>query len=287
MKVGIVILNYNDLYTTKDILKKIKNFKSIDYILVVDNNSTDNSYEELKKINFKNYNVIKTDKNKGYAYGNNYGIKFLKDNYNIDLVIISNPDVIFTDETIKELKKDFTKENVSLVAPIVVEHGEFSRGWKVPRYTDDLLSNITYFHKYLKKRLDYENEYYENKKLVKVDAVHGCFFMVKVKDFFDINLFDENTFLYYEENIIGKKFKDKNYGVFIDNELNVIHNLSVSVDKTLNSLNKYKILKESQKYYEKKYNNINFFQMFLLRLFYYISYYISKLKILITSRRQK
>ena len=95
--------------------------------------------------------------------------------------------------------------------------------------------------------------------------------MARKKDFEKIGYFDDGTFLYYEENIIGKKLKDINKDTYIDNEVSVIHNLSVSVNKSFSSVKKYKILKESQKYYEKKYNNLNVFKMILLRFLYYIS----------------
>ena len=36
-----------------------------------------------------------------------------------------------------------------------------------------------------------------------------------------IDYFDENTFLYYEENIIGKKLKDKNLNTYVDNRVQV------------------------------------------------------------------
>ena len=95
--------------------------------------------------------------------------------------------------------------------------------------------------------------------------------MARKIDFEKIGYFDDGTFLYYEENIIGKKLKDINKDTYIDNEVSIIHNLSVSVNKSFSSIKKYKILKESQKYYEKKYNNLNIFKMILLRLLYYIS----------------
>ena len=41
MKTGIVILNYNDYETTKEMINNIKNYKSLDHIIIVDNNSGD------------------------------------------------------------------------------------------------------------------------------------------------------------------------------------------------------------------------------------------------------
>ena len=284
MKTAIVILNYNDYSTTYDMLERIKDYKSLDLIVVVDNNSQDDSYNKLKVFESNKINIIKTDKNLGYANGNNFGLKYLE-NKNIDYVVISNPDVYFKDNDIIKLKIDLEKNDISLIAPIVDENGKESRGWKLPKFREDLISNINYFHKYGDKLLSYKDSYY-SKEFVNVDVVSGCFFMIKYNDFKKIDFFDSNTFLYYEENILGSKLKSKNYKSYIDTSIKVNHMLSVSVDKSFNSLKKYKMLKDSQLYYEKTYNHLNIFGILVLRLFYYISYFISYLGKLITGGKK-
>lgn len=277
MKTGIVILNYNDYETTKEMISNIKKFKSLDVIIVVDNHSTDNSYSKLKKLESKKVKVIKSNENKGYAYGNNYGIEYLIKNYNVDNIIISNPDISVSDKDIKKLVSDLElNPYIDLIAPYVDENGIISRGWKLPTYFDELLSNITFIHHLAKKRMQYSDKHYQ-KQLSKVDVVSGCFFMIRRKSFEMIGLFDEATFLYYEENIIGNKLKKLGMNTYVDKDVTIKHNLSVSVDKSFNSLKKYKILKDSQKYYQKEYNNLNIFGMILLRGTYYISLAISYL----------
>ena len=58
MKVAYLIINYNDYETTKKLIDNIKNYKILDTILVVDNCSTDDSYEKISKI--KKIDIIKT-----------------------------------------------------------------------------------------------------------------------------------------------------------------------------------------------------------------------------------
>ncbi|MBQ8891814.1 MAG: glycosyltransferase family 2 protein [Bacilli bacterium] len=273
MKTAIIILNYNDYNTTFEMLNRIKDYKVLDMILVVDNHSSDDSFNKLKKLETDKIKVIETNENKGYAYGNNYGLKYLEAK-DINNVIISNPDVMVDEDTIIKLKEDLESPDVTLVAPIIDEHGVLSRGWKLPRFREDFLSNINYFHKYASKLLSYKDEYY-NKELVQVEAVHGCFFMIKLDKFKEIGYFDDATFLYYEENILGSKLKKHSYKSYIDTSVLVKHNLSVSVNKSFNSLKKYKILKTSQRYYEKEYNKLNLFGLLLLKISYYISYGIS------------
>lgn len=285
MKTGIVILNYNDYESTKKMIDKIKNYKSLNHIVIVDNNSSDDSYDKLQKLKTDNIYVIKTDENKGYAYGNNYGIKYLTKNYKIDNIIISNPDIIVEEEVIKGLIKDL-KENkdISIIAPLIKQNGEEANGWRIPTFKDELLSNINYVHRWARKKMFYPKI---DEKLQKVEVVSGCFFMIRKSDFEQIGYFDEGTFLYYEENIISYKLKELNKNVYVDNELSVIHNESVSVDKNINSIRKYKILKTSQKYFQKKYVKANIFKIFILRMFYYISLFIAYIIYLISRIKKK
>ena len=268
-KVGIVILNYNDYETTDKYLNNIKNYKVLDKIIVVDNKSTDSSYEKLQKYKNNRIKVIETKENKGYAYGNNVGIKALDDD--IDYVIISNPDITVSEKTISRLKKDLdTNKDISVIAPVIKELDYIKRGWRLPKYKDELLSNITYFHRKAEANLRYDDSKYKG-NITKVDVVSGCFFMIRKSVLNLIGNFDEGTFLYYEENIMGHKLDLIGKKTFIDNEVYVTHNLSVSVDKSFNSINKYKILKNSQKYYVKYFLKSNIFAIILLRLVYYIS----------------
>ena len=93
-KLVFIIINYNDYKTTKRLLDNIKDYKVIDKIYVVDNHSTDNSYEELKKLNIKRYEVIETSSNKGFAFALNIGAKkAIEDFGNVD-IIFSNSDII-------------------------------------------------------------------------------------------------------------------------------------------------------------------------------------------------
>ena len=95
MKTAIIILNYNSKKDTIKYVSEIKDYKVLDTIIVVDNNSSNqNEFEDLKKLENDKVYVIKSDKNGGYSYGNNFGLRFLESlNQNYDYVVISNPDV--------------------------------------------------------------------------------------------------------------------------------------------------------------------------------------------------
>ena len=274
-KVGIVILNYNDYDTTKKYVEKIKNFKVLNEIVIVDNNSTDGSYEKLKNISSKKISVIKTDNNKGYAYGNNVGINYLNEHSDVDYIIISNPDILLEEKDISSLKSDLDNNaEIAMISPVIKQLDETIRGWRLPTLKDEILQNINYIQRKARKNLFYKDDKYKN-KLTRVDVVSGCFFMIRKDVMKLIGNFDESTFLYYEENIIAKKLKNINKKTYVDNNVTITHDLSVSVDKSFNSIKKYKLLKDSQKYYVKNYLKANVFGIILLRLTYYVSLGIS------------
>ena len=268
MKNVMVILNYNDYKTTLDYLEMIKSYKSLDLIIVVDNNSTDNSYEELKKIKNNKIIILRSDKNGGYGYGNNIGIKFAIKKYKKCNIIISNPDIEVTDDTIKQMSEySSNNPNVAIVSPVIKEHETLNRGWKLSCGYKEMLLSIPLIGRKLKNKIiGYSNSHYK-KERSKVDVISGCFFMIKSNIFKRINYFDENLFLYYEENVICSKIKKLNYDVMVLNYCSVIHNHSVSIDKSHNVLSKYIILKKSQMYYLDNYVNCSKLSKKLIQIF--------------------
>ena len=73
----MVILNYNDMRVTEKLAGKVKDYECPDRVIVVDNASTDGSYEHLKGAFSKTeVDVIETSVNGGYASGNNFGIRY-------------------------------------------------------------------------------------------------------------------------------------------------------------------------------------------------------------------
>ena len=266
MKNGIVIVNYNDYKTTKRLIDNIRDYKVFDKIVIVDNKSSDNSLKELKKLENKRIVVIDSGKNKGYSYALNVGCKYLIDKYKECKIIVSNSDIIIQSENdIKDLFELVKGKNV-IVGPTIIEGNNLNRGWIVPKPMDDVAMNILgLYKKYQKRHLMYQDSYY-NKDIRKVGTVSGCFFAISSKHLEEMGYFDENVFLYYEENIMGVKTKDLGKNIIVANNIDVIHDHAVSIDKSLKRIKKYDILKNSQYYFEKTYNHASKGELFLLKL---------------------
>lgn len=274
MKLVYMIINYNDTKSVHELLSQIQDYSCIDEILIVDNHSTDSSFAKLKKVKNKKVRVVQTKENKGYSSAINFGTKDILERYSDANVVISNADIILSsEEDLKVLAKGLSQKHVGIVAPTIVEHGSLNRGWKLPTPNQDILENIVFLNRFFKRRKLYPESYYEKKTSI-VDVVSGCIFLMRASTIKKVNFLDEGVFLYYEEAILAKKLQNISLHSVIYNQIAFVHNHSVSIDKSVKKLNKYKILKKSQAYFEKNYNHANSLQRGLLWFTNWTSYLI-------------
>ena len=94
MKIAFSLLHYNNMQVTEAAVSYLQKLDGIDAceILIVDNCSPNGSGIELKKkyAEFPNIHVILNDKNGGFAYGNNIGYSFAKENLRCDIIAVMN-----------------------------------------------------------------------------------------------------------------------------------------------------------------------------------------------------
>ena len=89
---------------------------------------------------------------------------------------------------------------------------------------------------------------------------------------------DELVFLYYEDYILSKKIKNLNLSVRVVNSVKVKHLYSVTVDKIIKNVDKFKLFKNSQYYYHTTYNDANRFERYILKLSRVIGIFIRNKK---------
>lgn len=279
-KLGMIIINYNDYDSTKAILWNVKGYNCLDLIVVVDNNSTDDSYERLQNLKtlkqIKKIHFIKSEENGGYAKGLNFGARYALDKLKNANLIFSNSDIIINSEDdIERLNNDINSHGigVGVVGPTIVEGTHLNRGWRMPTINDEIKANLPLISRYFNKKIHYPDSYYRG-STSPVSVVSGSFFVVDGNLLQDIDYFDENTFLYYEENIFSKRIEKTNRKVVVDNEVVVVHNHSVTIDKNIKRVEKYKELKKSQRYFVCEYLNAKKHQLFLLDLTNKLSLFI-------------
>lgn len=260
--VALIVLNYNDSQTTEKFIKETKRLNSIDYIVVVDNHSTDDSFNTLSSYSSPSVLVIQTDSNRGYAYGNNYGTNFAIKKLHASYIFVANPDVEINNDNIDQILSILvSKKNAGQVTCRMCNTSSISLpiAWKLPEYSDCLLECCNVLKKIIPNRTFYESGYF-SKTISEVDVVPGSFFGIRAKTFKDVGGFDEDTFLYYEENIIAFKLKEKGYKNYLINTSEYIHRHSATIDKTIKSTKKkLEIAQDSRRIYVRKYLRKNNF----------------------------
>lgn len=263
-----LIVNYNDYENTFKLLKNIENYDIIDEIVVVDNNSKKDIQDKLKKIKISKLTILFSKENNGYGCAINIGCKSIKGKYTNANVFISNSDIIINkeDDLIKLIQNLNNDDKMCAIAPVINQNKDLVCGWRLPSILDALILNIPKFNKkFERKKLLYNYNDFEN-GLNEVEVISGCFFLIKLDALEKINYFDENLFLYYEENTIFYKLKKLGYKVYVNKNIEIIHNHSKTIDKNINKKKKLKILKNSQEYYYKNIVKANKFLFFLLKI---------------------
>ncbi len=274
MKVGCVILNYNDFENTDAQLKRISGYGIWEGIVVVDNRSSDDSFEKLKEAwqGRERVFLIRTAENKGYGAGNNAGIWYACDVLGCTHVVIANPDTHFTEQCVTIMAKAAAaREEIGVVAATMVDssNGSQASGWRLLSFTEELLNTGPVCRRLFRKRLNGPAGYGQGKKAVYVDAVHGSMLMVDGKKMKECGGYDERVFLYGEENILAQRMKALGYRTVQLKNVTYRHENSASISKTYSDIaRRQKLRHESAMFYYKHYLHINRIQELAARAFF-------------------
>lgn len=91
IRINCVILNFNDGETVARLVHMIHDYDYLEKIVLVDNHSTDDSWEQLQVLKDEKVELIRTEKNGGYGYGNNTGIRYAIEHNGATHVLVAKP----------------------------------------------------------------------------------------------------------------------------------------------------------------------------------------------------
>lgn len=272
MKLGIVVLNYQNYMQTITCVEYLEKASKDAMILVVDNASTNDSFERIKERFSENNNVqvIANSENVGYARGNNKGIRHLLGKFpEMEYFCIMNPDVEIYDEDFFDKTTDVLErnQNIAVISGFMISNGVFDSslaGWMLPSRYDVI------FRGPLCKQSRTSLRMIDSRGLIIVEAVSGSCFLIRRSVLEQIGLLNENTFMYNEENILGNKLKELGYQVAVLPQCVFYHNHIQSKKREWAFRNKYKFCK---RWYESRRHLLNeCFDgkgVFLLEIMYY------------------
>ena len=209
-------------------------------IIVIENSLNIKLKNELEK-KYNNIKVIIPKKNIGISAGYNLGIRESKTNF----VKITSADVNITNKSLQDLEYCISKiKNFALLGPT---------------YDDE--SIYKNYGIWESKKISTENTFneLEKYKIKEVDFIENDF-VINKKNFENLDLFDENIFMYYETMDLCKKIRSSKKKNYVCKNIKFTHYGSQSVDSTLSekySLNRSWHYSWSKFYYFKK--NFNYF----------------------------
>ena len=280
-----LVLNYNDSETAISLISRIKGYNVFSTILVVDNCSTDESFDRLSSYsNASNYKVIKTDCNGGYGYGNNYGINYAYHVLKAEYVLLCNPDVSFEEAVVTRLAS-VLDENQDCIIASAVQHDInnleiFDKAWMIPSAFKYACSFSNQGNKRITKKY-YESSYFEEKEVI-VDCVPGAMLMIRAKYFIELGGYDESIFLYCEEEMIGYKAKKMGFKTILATDCFYQHEHGTSINKSIKDEEKQKnMIIENKLYFMKNYLKANFFEMSIAHIILFLKPFYLVLKHLI------
>ena len=216
-ELSIITINYNGLNDTCALIESIP-FNDKMEVIIVDNASTN---DEVSTINqrFPYVKTIKSDKNLGFAGGNNLGIKVAKGKY---LYIINN-DTIFKDFNVQAL---IDRLESSLEVGIVCPKIRFAWPNNPIQYAGyKPLSRITVRN----QAIGFGEEDHGQYEIAHpTPYAHGAAMLIKREAMEKVGLMPECFFLYYEELDWSMMFTRAGYEIWYEPASTIYHKESQS-----------------------------------------------------------
>lgn len=252
MNLSIIIVNYNTFELTRDtILSVLKDYPFSLEILVVDNDSTDNSLNKLKDYfsTEKNIRFIKSPKNNGFAFGNNIAIKKAMGKY----ILLLNSDTVVQDNTLEEIY-NFMEENPDVGAcgcRVLLENGELDKACK-RSFPNPKNSFYRLFHIPIENNYNLDN--LDDNGVYDIDCLTGAFMFIRAAALKDSGLLDETFFMYGEDIDLCYRIKNSNWRIVYYGKVAITHYKGASSKKQKSKLI-YEFYRAMYIYYRKHYSN--------------------------------
>ena len=264
--IEIIIVNYNSSFWLKKALDSIYKYfvpysKYSILITVIDNASSDDSIEMIEK-NYRQVNLIKSDRNVGFSAGNNIALK----KSNADYIMLLNSDTELTEKSknLDTLIDIIEKDNsIGMITPkLSLSDGQIDKACH--RGEPSILDCFLYFAGFekifpnTKFFTHYHLLYKDLNSTHQVDAITGACMITKLKYFKEVDFFDERFFMYSEDMDLCRKYREKGYKILFNPTVEIIHHKYKSGLKSKDKKTSKKIKKHFYNsfllYYDKWYN---------------------------------
>ncbi len=252
MKLSIITINTKKKELTIQCMESLYDVYRAEFengimeLIIVDNNSDDDSVASMKAVikkgNFKNFNIIESNKKLGFGSNNNLGVKQAKGEY----ILLLNNDTIVK-SGIVEMLEYMEKHPEAAILGGSLKNFDATPQPSAGKFYTPVNAIMLMLGMQRFDLLDTSP-----KTISQVDWVKGALLMIR-KDVFDkLGGFDEKIFMYTEDMELCYRAHLVGYKIFFYPEVDVRHKDQGSSNRTFAIVNIYKNLQ----YFYKKHRPI-------------------------------
>jgi len=232
VKISLIIVNLNTGNILLESVESLFKFETVNdsyEIIIVDQNSSDNSKEVILKLSEK-YNNIKyifNDSLESFSRANNQGFEISSGEY----ILIMNPDIIFVEPVINRMIKVLSEnQKIGAVCPLLIgKNGDFQNEYfrKYPS-----LSQFIFFYMVFSKPFYYSAKFRRRFYEIAPDILSGnleyveqlpCAFFFTTRNVFESSgKMDERYILFYEDVDLSYQI-NKSFKLVLDTASKIVH----------------------------------------------------------------
>lgn len=244
-ELSIITINYNGLKDTCALIESIP-FNDKMEVIVVDNASKNDEASEIER-RFSQVKVIKSEKNLGFAGGNNLGIQTAQGKY---LFIINN-DTLFKDFNVQALIDRLeSSSDIGIACPKI----RFAWGTHPLQYAGYTpLSKVTVRNRAIGFGEEDQGQYEDAHP---TPYAHGAAMLIKQEAIEKVGLMPECYFLYYEELDWSMMFTRAGYQIWYEPGCTIYHKESQATGQN-SPLRTYYITRNRLQLVRRNYVGIN------------------------------
>lgn len=234
VKLSVIIVNYNVNYFLVHCLRSVEKAlegQSVE-VFVVDNNSTDNSVESVKKL-FPWVKLIENKQNTGFSKANNQAIEIAKGEY----ILLLNPDTVVAEDCFAQCIAfmDNHPDAGGMGAMMIDGKGEFlpesKRGLPTPEVAFYKIFGLSSLFKQSQKFGRYHLSFLDKNEANEIDVLSGAFMLMRKRALDSCGLLDETFFMYGEDIDLSYRIQKAGYKNYYNPAIKIIHYKGESTKK--------------------------------------------------------
>ncbi len=261
--VYVIILAWNHKDDTIEALQSIiRDEYGNKKIVVIDNASTDGTFNTIQK-EFKDVEVIRSEKNLGVSGGYNLGIDYAI-SQGADYILIANNDIVTDPKMISQLVITLENNPIAGIAMPKIYHyfGNQRRLWCTGAHWRKFPPTIKMSNY---NRLDWQM----GSKPIPIDFAPSCVLLLNKQMVETIGKFDTSFFFYFDDWDFSKRSRLAGYEILFVPEAIMWHKVSMSTQKSEKPTQWWKRMGFSAALYYSKYHSgcesFTFFLWFIIR----------------------